>query len=167
MQSGLQRFRASAIWRLRSGADAGAILICKFLSTQRACKCAHNSRYSQTYNNAAVAADAEQCSKIGVNILRSGGNAVDAAIAATLGVGVINLHSTGIGGGGFMVVYCSKSKTSYAIDFRDKAPLNANTFMFDGLTDLECRYGMRQTTLYYVRAHSPIWLYTGVVAMCA
>ena len=100
-----------------------------------------NDRHSQTYTNAAVAADAEQCSKIGVDILRQGGNAVDAAIAAMLSVGVINLHSTGIGGGGFMVIYNSKSKTSYAIDFRDKAPLNASTLMFLGVPELECRYG--------------------------
>ena len=91
-----------------------------------------------------MAADVEQCSEIGVSILRQGGSAVDAAIAVMLSVGVINLHSTGTGGGGFMVIYNSKSRTIYATDFRDKAPLNASTFMFDGVPDLESRHGMRR-----------------------
>ena len=105
-------------------------------------------RHSQTYSSAAVAADAEQSSNIGVNTLRRGGNAVDAAIAAMLSVGVVNLHSTGIGGGGFMVIYNSNSRRSYAIDFRDKAPLNSTTFMLD-------RYGMG----YELHALNSVWLF--------
>ena len=101
-------------------------------------------RCSQTYTNAAVATDAEQCSRIGVEILQQGGNAVDAAIAAMLSVGIINLHSTGIGGGGFMVIYDSSSKMSCAIDFRDKAPLNATTYMYCDLdaVDEPASYGI-------------------------
>ena len=103
-----------------------------------------HDRYNQTYANAAVATDAEQCSKIGVEILRQGGNAVDAAIAAMLSVGVINLHSTGIGGGGFMVIYNSSSKKSCTVDFRDKAPLSASTYMYCDIDAIDepARYGM-------------------------
>ena len=86
---------------------------------------------SATYQHAAVATDAASCSRVGVDILRLGGNAVDAAIAATLCVGVVNLHSTGIGGGGFMVYYNSSSGEAHAIDFRERAPMNASTFMYN------------------------------------
>ena len=145
IQQYLRSSTSRALSAFRDRCNSGALITsCAPLSTacsrELMCKCVDH--HSQTYSNAAVAADAEQCSEIGANILRRGGNAVDAAIAAMLSVGVVNLHSTGIGGGGFMVIYDSKSRTSYAIDFRDKAPLNSNAFMFEGLPDLESRYGM-------------------------
>lgn len=45
-----------------------------------------------------VASDSYECSKIGVNILKKGGNSVDAAIASTMCLGVVNFHITGLGG---------------------------------------------------------------------
>ena len=86
---------------------------------------------SATYSNAAVAADAEACSKAGVEMLRKGGSAVDAAIAGQLCVGVVNLHSAGIGGGGFMIYYNDTSGESFALDFREVAPLAASTYMYN------------------------------------
>ncbi|XP_046985166.1 glutathione hydrolase 2-like isoform X2 [Schistocerca americana] len=50
-----------------------------------------------------VATDSIECSTIGTDILKKGGNAVDAAVAATLCLGVVNLHVTGLGGNGFPV----------------------------------------------------------------
>jgi len=84
------------------------------------------SASTDTYKTAAVATDAARCSEVGVEILRKGGNAVDAAIASLLCVGVINMHSTGIGGGGFLVYYNATSKTSTVIDHRESAPGRAN-----------------------------------------
>ena len=86
---------------------------------------------SGTYRQAAVATDAPQCSVVGADILRSGGSAVDAAIASLLCVGVINFHSTGIGGGGFMVFYNATSKTATSLDYRETAPGRANSSMFE------------------------------------
>ena len=74
------------------------------------------------YRHAAVASDNAECSKVGRNILKKGGSAVDAAVATTLCVGVINMHSTGIGGGGFMMVYDSHKRSAEVIDFRETAP---------------------------------------------
>lgn len=74
------------------------------------------------YTNAAVASDAAPCSAVGVRILREGGNAVDSAIASMLCVGVVNLQSTGIGGGGFLLLYNKSTATSTLIDFRETAP---------------------------------------------
>ncbi|PFX13221.1 Gamma-glutamyltranspeptidase 1 [Stylophora pistillata] len=84
------------------------------------------------YQHAAVASDNAECSKIGRNILKKGGSAVDSAIAAILCVGVINLHSTGIGGGGFMMVYDSHKRSAEMIDFRETAPERAEVDLFKG-----------------------------------
>ena len=85
---------------------------------------------SGTYEHAAVATDAAPCSKVGADILRRGGSAVDAAIASLICVGVINFHSTGIGGGGFMVYYNATNKTATVIDYRETAPGRANSSMY-------------------------------------
>ena len=121
-------------------------------------------RNSGTYQHAAVATDAGPCSQVGVDILKLGGNAVDAAIAATLCVGVVNLHSTGIGGGGFMVYYNSTSGEAHAIDFREKAPMNASTFMYnDTAPDASIRGELaakkkkkkKSTKIFLQGVHSP------------
>ena len=103
---------------------------------------------SGTYQHAAVATDAGPCSRVGVDILKLGGNAVDAAIAATLCVGVVNLHSTGIGGGGFMIYYNSSSGEAHAIDFREKAPMNASTFMYNDTAPDASTRGELATKMY-------------------
>lgn len=82
------------------------------------------------YHHAAVAADAPQCSVVGVDILRKGGTAVDAAAASVLCLGVVNLHSTGIGGGGFMVFYNATSGDATVVDFREQAPSAAYMDMY-------------------------------------
>ena len=89
-----------------------------------------SSSSSGTYQHAAVATDAPQCSKVGVEILRKGGSAVDAAIASLLCVGVVNLQSTGIGGGGFLVYYNATSQKATVIDHRERAPSKANSSMY-------------------------------------
>ena len=88
---------------------------------------------SGTYPNAAVATDSGVCSEIGVSILKQGGSAVDAAISSLLCVGVVNLHSTGIGGGGFMLFYEAASKELFALDYREVAPLSAQYDLYEDL----------------------------------
>lgn len=85
------------------------------------------------YQHAIVASDAGPCSEIGRNILQKGGTAVDSAIAALFCIGVYNMHSAGIGGGGFMVVYKNSTNNSVeVIDFREEAPGRANRTMYVG-----------------------------------
>ncbi|PVU92859.1 hypothetical protein BB559_003561 [Furculomyces boomerangus] len=77
----------------------------------------------------AVAADEARCSEIGVNVLRDGGSAVDAAISTAVCIGLFNSFSSGIGGGGFMLVRKPNGE-SELIDFREVAPTLAEKLMF-------------------------------------
>ncbi|MDP6057524.1 MAG: gamma-glutamyltransferase, partial [Pirellulaceae bacterium] len=67
--------------------------------------------------------------KAGVNALRSGGNAVDAAVAAALTLGVVDGHNSGIGGGCFILIR-SADGTFAAIDGRETAPARADRDMY-------------------------------------
>jgi gamma-glutamyltranspeptidase / glutathione hydrolase len=66
----------------------------------------------------------------GLEILQAGGNAVDAAIATTLAISVVEPFSAGIGGGGFALVHDAKTGRLRALDFRERAPLAARRDMF-------------------------------------
>ena len=69
-------------------------------------------------------------SSAGVDALRAGGSAVDAAIAAEMVLGLVEPQSSGIGGGGFMLVYDAESERIGAYDGRERAPAGATPTMF-------------------------------------
>src|ERR671921_2039270 len=70
----------------------------------------------------AVATVDLDASQVGMQVLKEGGNAVDAAVAAAAALGVTEPYSCGIGGGGFMVVYDADSGNVSTIDSRETAP---------------------------------------------
>jgi gamma-glutamyltranspeptidase / glutathione hydrolase len=72
----------------------------------------------------------EQASEAGLTMLRQGGTAVDAAVASSFAISVIRPQSTGIGGGGFFLLYLAKKQETIAVDFRERAPLGATRDMF-------------------------------------
>ena len=82
------------------------------------------------YDKQAVATDTEECSDIGNDVLKEDGSAVDAAIAAMFCLGVINMHSSGVGGGGTMLVYDRSLKEAKVFDFRETAAVTATQNMF-------------------------------------
>jgi gamma-glutamyltranspeptidase/glutathione hydrolase len=86
-----------------------------------------------------VAAEHRLASEAGVAILKAGGNAVDAAVATALAVGVVNPTSCGIGGGGFMLIFDRAAHQVVALDYRETAPAAATREMFvhDGRADPE------------------------------
>ncbi len=75
-----------------------------------------------TFPHAAVASDHPLASAAGVAALRRGGNAIDAACATALAMGVVHPQSSGIGGGGFLVAWIAKQKRFVVLDFREQAP---------------------------------------------
>ena len=79
--------------------------------------------------NAMVVSPEEQASKAGREVLRNGGNAVDAAAAVGFMLAVTYPWAGNIGGGGFMVIRL-KDGTVTTIDFREKAPLAASREMY-------------------------------------
>lgn len=90
-----------------------------------------------TSTTGAVAADDPTASAIGAAVLADGGNAMDAAVATALALGVVNPTSSGIGGGGFAIVYDASTGQTHAFDFRETAPaaLDAADFVRDGVID--------------------------------
>ncbi len=89
-----------------------------------------SSTKAQTYaENGMVVSDNVIASQVGVDILKKGGNAVDAAIATAFALEVTHPEAGNIGGGGFMV-FLNSSGAVTTFDFREKAPLAASPTMF-------------------------------------
>ena len=86
-----------------------------------------------------VATDEELGSEAGVEILKRGGNAVDAAVAVAFALAVVEPAAGNIGGGGFMLIRLANGKTTF-LDYREVAPGKATRDMYlgkDGKLDEE------------------------------
>ena len=87
-------------------------------------------RQATKLQTAAVVAANPMAVEAGVEILRKGGSAVDAAVAAQVMLGLVEPQSSGVGGGSFMMYYDAKTNTLSALDGREKAPAGATPDMF-------------------------------------
>ena len=76
-----------------------------------------------------VVSSHELASQVGINILKKGGNAVDAAVAVGFALSVVHPTAGNLGGGGFMVIRFPDGRAT-TIDFREKAPLKAHRNMY-------------------------------------
>lgn len=120
----------------------------------------------------AVSSQEQLATNVGVEILKRGGNAVDAAVAVGFTMAVTHPSAGNLGGGGFMMVYLAKTHETIAIDYREAAPKAATKDMFlnangepdpeksrnsglaigvpgsvRGLAEAEARYGSGKFTL--------------------
>lgn len=80
--------------------------------------------------NGMVASEQELASQIGLDILKAGGNAVDAAVGIGFALAVALPNAGNLGGGGFMMVHDAKTGKSVALDFREVAPSKATRDMY-------------------------------------
>jgi len=83
-----------------------------------------------TGSGGAVASAEFNASKAGIEILRSGGNAIDAAVAVASTLGVTEPFVAGPGGGGFMMIYLAKTKQVITIDGREMCPAACTPNLF-------------------------------------
>ncbi|KAF3993495.1 hypothetical protein FT663_01830 [Candidozyma haemuli var. vulneris] len=88
-----------------------------------------SAEFRKTGSSAMVASDVEICSQMGRDILQRNGNAADAAITVALCIGSVNSHSSGIGGGGFIVSW--QGDETISIDAREAAPAKAHKNMYE------------------------------------
>ena len=79
--------------------------------------------------NGMVVSSQHLASQVGVDILKQGGNAIDAAVAVGYAQAVVNACCGNIGGGGFMTIHLANGKDTF-INFREKAPAAASADMY-------------------------------------
>jgi gamma-glutamyltranspeptidase/glutathione hydrolase len=93
--------------------------------------------YNYVGRRAMVVAAHPLAVQAGLEMLRQGGNAVDAAIATAAALNAAEPFASGIGGGGFMIIYLAHEKRTTVINFREKAPQLASPRMFRDKGDEE------------------------------
>ncbi|WMJ84018.1 gamma-glutamyltransferase [Oscillospiraceae bacterium LTW-04] len=81
--------------------------------------------------NGVVSTGKYEASVIGAEVIKNGGNAIDAAVAVGFALGVCEPQSSGIGGGGFMLIHSAKTNENVFIDFREIAPAAAKPGMWE------------------------------------
>ncbi|MBU6154244.1 MAG: gamma-glutamyltransferase [Bdellovibrionales bacterium] len=88
------------------------------------------AKVSATGRKWIVSTQGDATTQIAAKILKEGGNLMDAAVAASFAISVERPHSTGIGGGGFLLFHEAKTRKTFAFDFRERAPRRARSDMF-------------------------------------
>jgi gamma-glutamyltranspeptidase / glutathione hydrolase len=89
-----------------------------------------SSAYAETSNQAAVATAHPLATQAGIEILKKGGNAFDAAAAITASLAVVEPYSSGIGGGAFWLIHDASTGRQIMIDGREKAPMRSHKDMY-------------------------------------
>ena len=107
------------------------LTFCLFLVLYLSCGTMKKQAYKEVVenNNCAIVTGHPEATKIGAEILRKGGNAIDASLATQLALAVCFPRAGNIGGGGFMI-YREKSGNNYTLDFREKAPIQSSKNMY-------------------------------------
>ncbi|MEQ8360355.1 MAG: gamma-glutamyltransferase [Cytophagales bacterium] len=88
-----------------------------------------NKKATKVFKNAAIVSAHPLASNIGIEVLKSGGNAFDAAVAVHFALAVVFPYAGNLGGGGF-AVFLDSSGNQGTLDFREKAPLKADRNMY-------------------------------------
>ncbi|MEL7159770.1 MAG: gamma-glutamyltransferase [Bacteroidota bacterium] len=89
----------------------------------------YTAQKSASFAKAAIAGPHPLATEVGLNVLKNGGNAIDAAVAVKLAMAVVYPRAGNLGGGGFLV-YRDKDGNSDALDYRERAPAAADRDMY-------------------------------------
>lgn len=87
------------------------------------------SNAQMKFNNGMVSSADELASAVGIEILKKGGNAIDAAVGVGFALAVVYPQAGNLGGGGFMIIHLEDGRNT-SIDYREKAPLLAHRDMY-------------------------------------
>jgi gamma-glutamyltranspeptidase / glutathione hydrolase len=109
---------------------AAALLVAPLGATPAVAAAPPSSAVAVGFGGAVASVDAD-ATRAAIEVLRDGGNAVDAAVTAAAVLGVTEPFSAGIGGGGFLVYYDARTRTVHTIDGRETAPqsMRADAFV--------------------------------------
>ncbi|MBB3214375.1 gamma-glutamyltranspeptidase/glutathione hydrolase [Herbaspirillum sp. Sphag1AN] len=134
------------MWKLNSLAKPATLALlpfCTALATipavaQTTTSAAPVVKYDLTYDiispvqasHGMVASEQELATQVGVDILKRGGNAIDAGVAVGFALAVVLPNAGNIGGGGFMMIHDAKTGKNVALDFREMAPAKASRDMY-------------------------------------
>lgn len=118
--------RPPGTWGLRTAIILFITIIAAFASLPTAPgNQAATKKVQVVTGNGMVASAHALASQAGVDIMKAGGNAIDAAVAAAFAIGVAEPNASSIGGEGMIVIYRADRKKAVAIDYRSAAPANA------------------------------------------
>ncbi|SDK91161.1 gamma-glutamyltransferase [Natronincola ferrireducens] len=93
-------------------------------------KVVYNTALHANGENGAVSSGRVEATEVGLEVLKAGGNAIDAAVATSFAIQFFEIESTGIAGGGFMLIHDAKSGEDVVIDMRETAPAATTPDMF-------------------------------------
>ncbi len=115
--------------RIRNPKRDGISMVIGLAATLACTAIAPAAEFTAHGKQGMVASDSAYASRVGCEVLKSGGNAVDAAVATSLALAVTRPFSTGLGGGGFMMVRLANGDV-FVLDARETAPAAAKPDMF-------------------------------------
>jgi gamma-glutamyltranspeptidase / glutathione hydrolase len=99
---------------------------CAGRSERKTCSAVSTQKPQAVATNGMVASAHILASKAGLDMLKAGGNAIDAAVAAAFTIGVVEPNDSGIGGEGMILIYRADRKEAVTIDYRSIAPAAAS-----------------------------------------
>ncbi len=148
---------ASACWRLGLMAGmvvAGLLALAACQSTGAASRTADRGigipRGQAGFTEGVVATSEREPAEAAARVLERGGNAIDAAAAAQFMLNVVEPQSSGVGGGGFMMVYIAATRETLVIDLRETAPAAAHPRMFLDASGAPVAFALASTSGYAV-----------------